>query len=134
MVLAGVAAVRRVSKRATFTLADEEYPEVFNAEGEPIDAGVVGPGRHPLATADRRPTVSTLDTDVLVVGGGPAGSAVALRLARHGHRVTIVEKRPVPRHKACGDGLTPRARSDELALLDIDPITDTAAGASTVCG
>jgi len=26
-----------------FTLADEEYPEVLNAEGEPIDTGVVGP-------------------------------------------------------------------------------------------
>jgi menaquinone-9 beta-reductase len=65
--------------------------------------------------------VSTLDTDVLVVGSGPAGSAVALRLAQRGHRVTMVEKRPVPRHKACGDVLTPRSLA-ELAFLDIDPL------------
>lgn len=64
---------------------------------------------------------TTLDTDVLVVGGGPSGCATALRLASFGHRVTLVEKRPTPRHKACGDVLTPRAVA-ELARLDIDPL------------
>lgn len=42
-------------------------------------------------------------------------------MAQAGHDVTVVEKRPVPRHKACGDALTPRALR-ELALLDIDPL------------
>jgi len=42
-------------------------------------------------------------------------------LARSGHHVTVVEKRPVARHKACGDALTPRALS-ELALLGVDPL------------
>jgi geranylgeranyl reductase family protein len=46
---------------------------------------------------------------VLVVGGGPAGSAVAFWLARSGHDVTLVEKKEYPRDKTCGDGLTPRA-------------------------
>jgi len=46
---------------------------------------------------------------VLVVGGGPAGSAAAYWLARDGHDVTIVEKKEYPRDKTCGDGLTPRA-------------------------
>jgi len=46
---------------------------------------------------------------VLVVGGGPAGSAAAFWLARAGHAVTLVEKKEYPRDKTCGDGLTPRA-------------------------
>ncbi len=59
---------------------------------------------------------------MLVVGGGPAGASVATWLARHGHGVTLVEKRPVPRHKACGDLLTPRALA-ELERLDITAAT-----------
>ncbi len=46
---------------------------------------------------------------VLVVGGGPAGSAAAFWLARQGIDVTLVEKKEFPREKTCGDGLTPRA-------------------------
>jgi len=46
---------------------------------------------------------------VLVVGGGPAGSAAAYWLARDGHDVTLVEMKEYPREKTCGDGLTPRA-------------------------
>lgn len=46
---------------------------------------------------------------ILVVGGGPAGSAVSLWLARAGHQVTMVEAKEYPREKTCGDGLTPRA-------------------------
>jgi menaquinone-9 beta-reductase len=48
-------------------------------------------------------------TDVLVVGAGPAGAAAAYWLATNGHRVTIVERRTFPRGKTCGDALTPRA-------------------------
>lgn len=47
--------------------------------------------------------------DVLVVGAGPAGSAVAKRVAAEGARVVLLERRPFPRPKPCGDSLTPRA-------------------------
>jgi menaquinone-9 beta-reductase len=47
--------------------------------------------------------------DVLVVGGGPGGSAAAHWLARDGHDVLLVEKHEYPREKTCGDGLTPRS-------------------------
>ena len=46
---------------------------------------------------------------------------MATWLARAGHHVTVVEKRPTGRHKACGDVLTPRALG-ELARLDVDPL------------
>ena len=51
----------------------------------------------------------TIETDVLVVGAGPGGSAAAYHLARHGIDVTVVEKATFPREKVCGDGLTPRS-------------------------
>ena len=51
----------------------------------------------------------TLETDVLVVGAGPGGSAAAYHLARHGIDVTLLEKAAFPREKVCGDGLTPRS-------------------------
>ncbi len=47
--------------------------------------------------------------DVLVVGGGPAGSATACRLADGGASVLLVDKATFPRDKPCGGGLTTRA-------------------------
>jgi geranylgeranyl reductase family protein len=47
--------------------------------------------------------------DVLVVGGGPAGSTTAIRLADGGARVLLVDKATFPRDKPCGGGLTTRA-------------------------
>jgi geranylgeranyl reductase family protein len=47
--------------------------------------------------------------DVLIVGAGPAGSAVAWFLAAGGLHVAMIDKFNFPRDKTCGDGLTPRA-------------------------
>jgi menaquinone-9 beta-reductase len=47
--------------------------------------------------------------DLVVVGGGPAGSSAAWRAATSGARVVVVDKAVFPRDKPCGDGLTPRA-------------------------
>jgi geranylgeranyl reductase family protein len=56
--------------------------------------------------------------DIAVLGGGPAGAATAIRAARAGARVVVVEKGAHGRDKVCGDGLTPRAVAalDELAI------------------
>ena len=47
--------------------------------------------------------------EVLIVGAGPAGSALAYFLAKAGREVLLVDKAEFPRDKTCGDGLTPRA-------------------------
>src|SRR3954462_13892176 len=47
--------------------------------------------------------------DALVVGGGPAGSTAAIRLADAGARVLLVDRATFPRDKPCGGGLTTRA-------------------------
>ncbi len=46
------------------------------------------------------------DTDVLIIGGGPAGSTAAALLARNGHRVTLIEKARHPRFHI-GESLLP---------------------------
>jgi geranylgeranyl reductase family protein len=46
--------------------------------------------------------------DAVVVGGGPAGAAAAHGLARAGARVLLVERRRLPRYKACGGCLSRR--------------------------
>ncbi|HYY09455.1 MAG TPA: FAD-dependent monooxygenase, partial [Kineosporiaceae bacterium] len=50
-----------------------------------------------------------METDVLVVGAGPAGSAAAAWAARSGREVVLADAASFPRDKPCGDGLTPRA-------------------------
>ena len=47
--------------------------------------------------------------DILVIGGGPAGAALAMRAASGGASVAMFEKGRPGRDKICGDGLTPRA-------------------------
>jgi geranylgeranyl reductase family protein len=60
------------------------------------------------------------ETDVLVVGGGPAGAAGAYHLARHGVDVLCVDKARFPREKVCGDGLTPRGVK-AIQDMGVDP-------------
>jgi flavin-dependent dehydrogenase len=47
-----------------------------------------------------------LDTEVCVVGGGPAGAALALRLAKLGHEVCLLERQVFPRPHV-GESLAP---------------------------
>jgi flavin-dependent dehydrogenase len=44
--------------------------------------------------------------DLVVIGGGPAGSAAAIYGARAGHSVCLVEKQAFPRETLCGEFLS----------------------------
>jgi len=48
--------------------------------------------------------------DVVVAGGGPAGATTALRLARDGFHVALVEPQRFPRWKACGEFMSPECQ------------------------
>jgi flavin-dependent dehydrogenase len=64
--------------------------------------------------------MSTVDADLLIVGGGPGGLATALHARRQGLSVIVAEPRETPIDKACGEGLMPGGLA-ELASLGVDP-------------
>ncbi|HEU5097787.1 MAG TPA: NAD(P)/FAD-dependent oxidoreductase [Roseiflexaceae bacterium] len=62
--------------------------------------------------------------DVLIAGGGIAGSALAIMLGRAGLTVELFERDRFPREKACGEGLMPGG----LAVLERLGLADTIGG------
>ena len=57
-------------------------------------------------------------TEVLIVGGGPAGLAASIALRQRGIDCTVVEARSPGIDKACGEGLMPDSR-EALAKLGV---------------
>ena len=57
--------------------------------------------------------------DVIIVGGGPAGSAAACYAAKEGLKVLLLEKEEFPRDKVCGDAVGGKALKhlEELEIL-----------------
>lgn len=62
----------------------------------------------------------TNNYDVVIVGGGPAGASAAIRLARGGARVLLIEGEDFPRHKLCGEFISPEclAHFTQLGVMD----------------
>jgi menaquinone-9 beta-reductase len=52
--------------------------------------------------------------DLIVIGGGPAGTSAAITAARAGASVLILERGRFPRHKVCGEFVS----AESLALLE----------------
>ena len=63
-----------------------------------------------------------MQDEVLIIGGGVAGCAAAIALAREGRSVTLIEREPAPRHKVCGEFLSGEALED-LRTLGIDVVS-----------
>jgi flavin-dependent dehydrogenase len=61
-----------------------------------------------------------LDAEVIVVGGGPGGAAVAWAMARAGVDVLVLDRARFPRDKPCGEFLSPQASRylSEMGVLE----------------
>lgn len=73
--------------------------------------------------------MSAAPRDVAVIGGGPAGLAVATMAARRGLAVTLLERAPLPHDKACGEGVMRPGLAvlARLGVLQRLPATDSGA-------
>lgn len=56
----------------------------------------------------------------VIAGGGPAGASLAIRLVEAGYSVTLIERERFPRHKLCGEFISPEclAHFADLGVLD----------------
>lgn len=59
-----------------------------------------------------------MNAEVVIIGGGLAGSAAAIRLARVGRDVVLIERAPHAEHKVCGEFLS-REALNYLELLGV---------------
>jgi flavin-dependent dehydrogenase len=65
----------------------------------------------------------SLDAEVIIVGGGPAGASTAHALARDGVDVLVLDRAKFPRDKTCAEYLSPQASrilSDMNVLEEIE--------------
>ena len=51
--------------------------------------------------------------DLIIIGGGPAGTSAAITAARSGAKVLLLERSRFPRHKVCGEFVS----AESLELL-----------------
>ena len=60
--------------------------------------------------------------DLIVIGGGPAGTAAAITAARAGAGVLLLERGVYPRHKVCGEFVSAESLELLKQLLGSEPV------------
>src|SRR6184192_3238980 len=72
--------------------------------------------------------MSSSRAQVVIVGGGPAGSSLAFPLAGRGVPVTVLDRARFPRPKPCAEYLSPQASRvlHEMGVLDAVEATGAA--------
>src|SRR3989338_8100110 len=63
-----------------------------------------------------------METEVIVVGAGPAGGTAAREIAARGASVLLLERARFPRDKPCGGGVTIRCTA--MLPFSIDPVVE----------
>ena len=69
--------------------------------------------------------------DVIIIGGGLAGCSAAIQLAGRGADVLLLEKGHFPRHKLCGEFLSPEAQAMFARLGVLEAVAHAGAHAIT---
>ncbi len=72
-----------------------------------------------------------MKVDVIIIGAGPAGGMSALRLAKSGLKVAVLEKEKMPRPKACGGAIS--AATLERLQRWFSPTVASRAGKIRLC-
>ncbi|RUR38492.1 NAD(P)/FAD-dependent oxidoreductase [Vreelandella populi] len=69
-----------------------------------------------------------MSEETVIIGGGPAGAAAAIKLSRQGMPVRLLERKSGPHHKVCGEFISFEAAQHleelgvDLAALGAEPI------------
>src|SRR5262245_42608890 len=100
--------------------------------GSPTSGGSARPCSARSAFGSARPPWPRMPADALVVGAGPAGAATAILLAEQGLSVVLLDRAHFPRHKICGEYLSPEG-SRILERLGVLPAVE-AGGARPLRG
>jgi geranylgeranyl reductase family protein len=105
---------------------ESKFPRLNQSAGRGHPAGDPGHSVARATTVKRLKIRPRLDADVIVAGGGPAGSAAAAHMAKSGLRVLVLDRDAFPRDKVCGDFVGPAALN-ELDALGVSVHRDFAA-------
>ena len=98
------------------------YPEVLATSV--VDPLPENSNKTSIPSTSSKSSADKGTADVLIAGGGIAGSSLAIMLGRRGLAVQLFERAEFPREKPCGEGLMPGG----VAVLDRLKVTDSVGG------